>query len=525
MPWEKGVAKKIFSKPALVPKPLQRATVDWVNLEPAEFLSYAVADSDKVQSELDLQGPFFESAIAVISDKTFDEQRQELLSDAVEKWLCILSLRLDASETGRLIGGLLESDQDQSEARRTIGAILGVRSKSTAVVRANAFLKFLRWRETSMHKRDDCVILESDAWAYLEALQELGAAPTRANSFLSACNYAKHVFGFDSLDDICSSRRLRGLADVLYVNKRPLAQAKVLTVEQVEWLHQLLSAPSTHPVDRALAGYTLVALYGRCRHSDLAMIDKVIFDFDKEGGFIEILTRVHKTSRQAAQKTIFLPIVIPAIGVTGVEWITAVQHAFGEACVGPADQAILGRHSSAYAETSAVYSRDASIRAVGKLQGVIAEITAGNFMPDCPRIRSQYRPRNIEGGQEVEDDGWSVVGKSESAEVPTQGEGEIIMILSSDEESESSVESSDSEAEAQPRPRCTRHILSKLTASLFVRHKVSKLVHFKSAEAEAICKVLSCGRSLNGNYEPVSHFDTVDMCKRCRDTAEKAVPL
>eukprot|EP00435_Cladocopium_sp_Y103_P023573 s5393_g5.t1 len=582
MPWEKGVARKIFCRDKTEFSPAPQATVDWVGLDGAAVMHASEMVEDFDSRDTEFQGHYFEKAIAVISDKTFEEQRCERLNDAVEKWLCILLLKPEASETGKLIEQSLEFDLDKSGARKTISAILGVRSKSTAVSRANAILKFLRWREVSLHKRDSQHVSEEDAWAYLGSLQELGAAPTRASSFLSACNYAKHIFGFDSWDAICTSRRLRGLADVLYVTKKPLTQAKVLTVEQVKWLHQTLTADATHPVDRSFVGYILTALYGRCRHSDLAMIDRVDCDFDHQGGFIEIQTRVHKTSRHAAQKTVLLPIVIPAIGVDGDEWITAAQQAFdavglslrgevsgplyrpptlhgwgeasrrgitssevtrflracfetsgevegprvsshslkattlswtAKACVGPADQAILGRHSSAFAETSTVYSRDASIRAVSQLQAVIEAIRSGEFMPDCPR--SSYRPRvdaaaSTVGPAKEEVDQWSLVGNSEPA---IDLEEEVVHLSSSDEDSEESCDTSDSEAGGLPVPRCTRHVLSEATSKLFVRHRVSKLVHFKATEVGTICKVLSCGRSLNGNYEAVDKFDTVDMCR------------
>eukprot|EP00435_Cladocopium_sp_Y103_P050104 s1350_g15.t1 len=439
MLWEKGVARKIFCRDKTELSPAPQATVDWVGLDGAAFMQTSEIVEDVDSRDMEFQGHYFEKAIAVISDKTFEEQRCEQLNDAVEKWLCILLLRPEASETGKLIEQSLESDLDKSGARKTISAILG---------------------------------------------------------------------------------------------------AKVLTVEQVKWLHQTLTADATHPVDRSFVGYILTALYGRCRHSDLAMIDRVDCDFDNQGGFIEIQTRVHKTSRQAAQKTVLLPIVIPAIGVDGEEWITAAQQAFdavglslsgeattlswtAKACVGPADQAILGRHSSAYAETSTVYSRDASIRAVSQHQAVIEAIRSGEFMPDCPR--SNYRPRveaeaSTVGPTKEEEDQWSLVGNSEPAIDP---EDEVVHLFSSDEDSEESCETSDSEAEGLPVPKCTRHVLSEATSKLFVRHRVSKLVHFKATEVGTTCKVLSCGRSLNGNYEAVDRFDTVDMCKRCREMARK----
>ena len=49
---------------------------------------------------------------------------------------------------------------------------------------------------------------------------------------------------------------------------------------------------------------------------------------------------------------------------------------------------------------------------------------------------------------------------------------------------------------------------------------VSKLVHVKD-EQGLPCGTLSCGRTLNANYEQVSKFDTFDLCKRCRLNTEK----
>ena len=66
-----------------------------------------------------------------------------------------------------------------------------------------------------------------------------------------------------------------------------------------------------------------------------------------------------------------------------------------------------------------------------------------------------------------------------------------------------------------------RHFLSAETATLFVKHRVSKLVHLRDGERGKPCKTLSCGRTLNGNYQTVSEFGTFDLCKRCRINAEK----
>ena len=103
--------------------------------------------------------------------------------------------------------------------------------------------------------------------------------------------------------------------------------ALVLTVNQVRFLHDKLVEQSCNHVDRAIVAYLLIALYGRCRHSDLQNVEDVVLDFGPEGGFMEVTTKTHKTARTVAQKTKLLPIVILAVGITGCEWISEAKRA------------------------------------------------------------------------------------------------------------------------------------------------------------------------------------------------------
>ena len=112
---------------------------------------------------------------------------------------------------------------------------------------------------------------------------------------MSACAYAHFIFGFDGLEAVCGSRRLKGLAEIMHASKEPLKQSLVLSVHQVRWLHEQLESKSVNPVVRGLIAYVIIALYGRCRHSDLQFVEEVILDSDSTGGFVEITTRVHKT--------------------------------------------------------------------------------------------------------------------------------------------------------------------------------------------------------------------------------------
>ena len=45
---------------------------------------------------------------------------------------------------------------------------------------------------------------------------------------------------------------------------------------------------------------------------------------------MEITTKTHKTARTVAQKTKLLPVVIPAIGINGSEWISEAKSALEE---------------------------------------------------------------------------------------------------------------------------------------------------------------------------------------------------
>ena len=328
MPWEKGVASKIFGKKQTGLNLVQKQASKWV---PADLPFAKVDLSESVvaveEPSAALSGSLFEKALSAVSDVGFQMQRRELLDTAVDKWFSIIRVNLLGSSVGRDIIGQGSWSEQKAGAYRTIEAIIGVRSRSTAISRANSLLKFFRWRATTTND-DGKPVTEKDAWGYLSHLRDEGAAPTRASGFMAACGYAVHVFVFSDFAEVYNSRRLRGLSDILYSLKKPLKQARVLTVSEVLQLHAMVNDEGVNHVDRALAAYAIVALYTRSRHSDLMHVEKIVLDFDSAGGYIELSTQCHKTARSASQKAQFLPIVAPVLGVDGVEWVSSVIHVF-----------------------------------------------------------------------------------------------------------------------------------------------------------------------------------------------------
>ena len=324
LPWETGVFAQIFdeSDADLVP----RMHAVSFPLDVASFAEASQhADGVKQAFSATLGKPIFAKAFSCLSDTSFVEERSQLFSVGVRKWV-IIGRSMDACQTGRIIRDCGEGTDMESYALETIGAIMGTRSPYTVVKRANSILAFLRWGDAQLGIRD--LFSEPNIWKYIQRLRTSDSGPTSAASFVSALRFAHFILGFaDSVNDLVS-RRIAGLSEQIFATKRKLKQAAPLSVEQVKFLHCVLKDEHQHDMDRASAAYLLIAIYGRCRHSDLCFIQDAIPDFGPEGGFLELRATAHKTGRTAQRKAQLLPILIPAVGVTGEMWLDAATSAF-----------------------------------------------------------------------------------------------------------------------------------------------------------------------------------------------------
>ena len=193
------------------------------------------------------------------------------------------------------------------------------------------------------------------------------------------------------------------------------------------------------------------------------------------------------------------------------------------------DKSILGRHVSAYTDSSAVYARDLSIGAVSRLQEVVLQIYRGEFLPDAPR--SGYYPVAMPVAEAPELPDAEVIKVEDDAacqeldmEVPVADSQLCEEACSASSDGSESLEGSDSEEEiVPPAPKCYRHVAAGPLEGKFVMHKVSHLVHYVDSGVKGglATKVISCGRALNNNYKTVERFDTVDVCRRCKTNATK----
>ena len=323
LPWEQGIFAELLNDgdglPDTVPK-IEISNQGQHNdlamaLEACRAEVSEAAQPHMVAGESAIYPAFVKS----ITDKDYAAKRTSLMDAAIKKLLIVLRHCMLASVAGRQILASRGGDSED-EAVNILTAIVGVKSPATVVKRANSLLSYLRWAARQLANEVN-PFEEQHVWAYFSWLKEVGAAATRASSCLSAIRFGVHVLGMETLVPCLSSRRLTGLAEILLAGKPLLKQAAPLTVNQVLLIHKALNDVNKHPYDRAFSAYCLIALYGRCRHSDLQCIHSVKLDVGQGCSFLEITTSNHKTGRSAEKKSKLLPILIPGIGVNGEQWL------------------------------------------------------------------------------------------------------------------------------------------------------------------------------------------------------------
>lgn len=251
------------------------------------------------------------------SDETYLQQRDKTMKGALAKWKFLVLTDSRFSEVGRQ---LMDADEDQVELVLT--SVMGVKSPNTVIKRAGALLMFYRWH--AVHCDGNWLPFdESTVWRYIMHQATTAGAPSRSQSFVQALRFAHYVMGFDNALQCVNSRRIVGQAQLQLSTKAPTRQARPLTVQEVRALHAIADGVSHSMVDRCMASNLLLALYGRCRVSDLNFVHEILHDVSGSSGFLEVSTRYHKSARSAQQKALLLPIVMASGGVTDVPWLYA----------------------------------------------------------------------------------------------------------------------------------------------------------------------------------------------------------
>ena len=320
LPWERS---PVFSDAWMAPSlkftgPLEQA-------EPADKPKPSVT---RCSGAYAISTAVFARAITGKQDQTFLAERDSVRSKAVKAWAEVCMAVGPLCEPGSLFDSA-DAERSASEVERCVLDCIGVRSPYTVRKRAYAMLQFRRWIELVEEFSGSAFELAT-VTNYISFLRESKVAGYTASSFMSSLRFARHVLGFQ-IDQILVSRRIAGMSEQMLAAKEVYDPPPPLTVEQVLRLHDLLRSEGLHPYDRAAVARILFALYGRCRHSDLQFVKRLEVDCSGVEGYVTIFTGHHKSGRSAMQKSVLLPILIPAASADGKPWVNpaleALEHA------------------------------------------------------------------------------------------------------------------------------------------------------------------------------------------------------
>ena len=311
LPWETPLMSQIFGDA----HPMMNLSmpINWGSRELPVTESVAVGPSEPVvPSEKTWQVTKF---VRHKTDETYLQQRDKTMHNALSKWKFLILIDPACSDVGKQLMGVHEGQQDF-----VLSSVMGVKSPNTVLKRANALMQFYRWHAVNGAATflpfDEC-----DVWQYVVSHASASVSASRSQSLIQASRFSHYVMGFDNALACASSRRISGQAQIQLSLRSPSRQARPLTVEEVKLLHKIADGTMHSKVDRCIASNLLLALYGRCRVSDLNFIHEILHDVSEGTGFIEVTTRFHKAARTVQQKALLLPILMSCSGVTQFPWV------------------------------------------------------------------------------------------------------------------------------------------------------------------------------------------------------------
>ena len=237
---------------------------------------------------------------------------------AIRRWRLIIEENLDSTKLGKQMSDLGNELASDEEIRSVITDTFARKATSTLAKRSGPILKYLLWHR-KYYGFSGMPPTEQKAYKYIKHLQTVKYASTPA-AFLSAIRFSRYLLDMQGSEEISSSERIRGACHVKLLEKRPLKQRRKLKVDEVISIHQVATnSPCNH--DRYASSFFLGQLYTRGRYTGYCGAEKLIPDFDSDGGgYLEAPTLMSKTQTSADRKRTFLPQVAPAIGVTKDNW-------------------------------------------------------------------------------------------------------------------------------------------------------------------------------------------------------------
>ena len=244
----------------------------------------------------------------------------EVADDMKRKSLHLVRIMVEsdfhATRLGSMLYELSGSLDKEPQIQRAIELTFAKKAPATLHKRTLAFWKLFKFHSDRGHK-SGLHMSEASIFAYFESLT--GGAATAPQSCLEALFFMHTLLGLRVPIDDLVSHRIRGLVYEAAVQKRPLRQARPLTVEEVRFLEHLVTrSPDTAVV--CIAGFFLYALANSARWGDAQSSTLPTLDSAGSRPVLSSGTLRHKLSSTADRKTTLLPFVGFGQLVTSTPW-------------------------------------------------------------------------------------------------------------------------------------------------------------------------------------------------------------
>ena len=175
---------------------------------------------------------------------------------------------------------------------------------------------------------------EDELYNALCLMREKGMGATSGQHVIEALHFLDGTAGLAlcNIGDIVSGR-CRGVARDMHLSKDPLSQKHPLSVEQVEWLEQLIQdAPD---FQQCILGQLLFSLHSCCRWRDSQRLKRIYVEHAKGECLLHADAISSETSLTADSKTRFLPYVAIGSGLLGEDWASVwLRSRSSEAMIG-----------------------------------------------------------------------------------------------------------------------------------------------------------------------------------------------
>lgn len=524
MPWEKAPFHDVFGKPKpLIAMPqLQQCFVGLQDV--AQHLAPRAPD---------VAPPTW---VGVYANKRRRVQEAAVSPDDLRcKSLLLLKTMIESGGTRSEIGRQLRQavlDGKFDKGWAIIEDSFGAKKTGTLYKHARALWNFFVWSKqwqaaTEFQWTDDLV------YDYLCFARSHNKAPTHGMALLQAFNFLNGVSALDGYTGF--SARVKGLAKILFANKRTLVQARQLKKCEVAALEDFVLGNAENHL-RFIAGYCLFCLMASCRHSDPMFAISWCISRSGRIVLLEAGTRYHKTSGTGTRSTMLLPLV--ALGERVGAWLSRPMAA-SEACLwlkeimqiqtGQGDdlsthslkctllawttmtgvlsleqRRTLGPHVDPAAKSALTYGRENMIKLQATVAALLIRVASGDFNPDAPRaalVEAELQQFLLD----LEDKQFPM-----PADVPEDVAESLV-----EEDADFNAEVMDVQAslcDAAP----TVYLEADKVAGRAMQHLISGVIHVLGPESKFLC-----GRPVSKAYCHLESGVTLQwpLCRQCECTA------